>query len=264
MDRTCYTYLIGWSQLNKWYYGVRYGKNCSPDDLWKSYFTSSKYVHQLRLSMGEPDIIEIRKTFKNAKLALKWENTVLKRLKVKSNNDKWLNKSDNIFPYVVNNDFNVSECTRQKISKALKGRVSNRKGVKMSNEQREKIKTALRGNTNAKHSKRSEEQLIKIREARQGNKNGMFGKQHSAETKRKFSESRKNKPLGPQTREHSEKISNALKGLKRSEETIEKYKEREKNRKIFYCAICDRHIKGEGQLSLHNRSIAHLAKLELN
>ena len=40
-DRTPYTYLIGWSKLDKWYYGCRYGINCHPDDFWKTYFTSS-------------------------------------------------------------------------------------------------------------------------------------------------------------------------------------------------------------------------------
>ena len=40
MDRTPYTYLIGWSNLNKFYYGVRYGKGCHPSDLWVKYFGS--------------------------------------------------------------------------------------------------------------------------------------------------------------------------------------------------------------------------------
>jgi len=37
-----YTYLIGWSNLNTWYYGRRTSKNCHPSDLWQKYFTSSK------------------------------------------------------------------------------------------------------------------------------------------------------------------------------------------------------------------------------
>lgn len=28
VDNQPYTYLIGWSKLNKWYYGVRYSKKC--------------------------------------------------------------------------------------------------------------------------------------------------------------------------------------------------------------------------------------------
>lgn len=86
-----YTYLIGWSELNKYYYGVRYAKGCNPDDLWRKYFTSSSYVSQLREEVGEPDIIQIRKIFDNAKDACDWEQNVLKRLKVWENN-KWINK----------------------------------------------------------------------------------------------------------------------------------------------------------------------------
>ena len=35
----------GWSNFNKWYYGVRYSKNCNPSEFWVTYFTSSKYVN---------------------------------------------------------------------------------------------------------------------------------------------------------------------------------------------------------------------------
>ncbi|MDD5149784.1 MAG: hypothetical protein PHC28_04800 [Flavobacterium sp.] len=80
-----YTYLIGWSKLNKWYYGVRYGKNCNPNDLWKTYFTSSKLVKKFRDEFGEPDIIEIRRTFDCPVKATNWELKVLHRLKVVSN-----------------------------------------------------------------------------------------------------------------------------------------------------------------------------------
>lgn len=38
---TPYTYLIGWSKHNIWYYGKRTAKNCHPNDFWVTYFTSS-------------------------------------------------------------------------------------------------------------------------------------------------------------------------------------------------------------------------------
>lgn len=50
-----YTYIIGWPSLNKWYYGVRYAKNCQPDDLWKSYWTSSRHVSAFRLLHGHSE-----------------------------------------------------------------------------------------------------------------------------------------------------------------------------------------------------------------
>ncbi|MCA9496708.1 MAG: hypothetical protein KC589_07200, partial [Nanoarchaeota archaeon] len=77
---TPYTYLIGWSNLNKFYYGVRTAKNCNPNDFWVKYFTSSKEVKKFRKENGDPDIIQIRKTFKDKDSATKWESTVLRRL----------------------------------------------------------------------------------------------------------------------------------------------------------------------------------------
>lgn len=87
-----FTYLIGWKSLNKFYYGVRYSKNCSPGDLWKTYFTSSKYVQAFREINGEPDIIEVRRIFNNKKSAIIWEQKVLSRLKVPFN-DSFLNRN---------------------------------------------------------------------------------------------------------------------------------------------------------------------------
>lgn len=89
---TPFTYLIGWSVHNKWYYGVRFAKNCNPDDLWTKYFTSSKYVQQMREEHGEPDVVEVRRTFLSQIDARLWEQKVLRRLDaVKSTH--WLNKT---------------------------------------------------------------------------------------------------------------------------------------------------------------------------
>src|SRR5574343_18298 len=73
-DRTPYTYLIGWTQHQKFYYGVRFAKNCHPSDLWKSYFTSSKHVKNFRIQFGEPDLISVRRTFTSIDTARKWED----------------------------------------------------------------------------------------------------------------------------------------------------------------------------------------------
>lgn len=90
-----YTYLIGWSIHNKWYYGVRYAKKSNPKELWVTYFTSSMYVKSFRKVHGEPDVVSVRKTFDDPQKARHYEHKVLKRLKV-TKNDKWLNKTDNI------------------------------------------------------------------------------------------------------------------------------------------------------------------------
>lgn len=62
---TPYTYLIGWKALDRWYYGVRFAKNAKPIDLWKTYFTSSRSVRDFVKVNGDPDVIEIRKTFRS-------------------------------------------------------------------------------------------------------------------------------------------------------------------------------------------------------
>jgi hypothetical protein len=107
-----YTYLIGWSRLNTWYYGVRYARKsqclyesgCHPDELWVTYFTSSKHVKDFREKHGEPDVIQVRKTFPSdssksqedekelARSALLWEEKILIRVGA-IHKDMWINKS---------------------------------------------------------------------------------------------------------------------------------------------------------------------------
>lgn len=105
-----FTYRIGWSKLDKHYYGVKYAKGATPKDLWTTYFTSSKIVDDYRNIYGEPDIIEIRKVFTDSKDALLWEKNVLIKLGV-INNEKWLNQS-----YT-----NIWELTPDEKSKVISG-----------------------------------------------------------------------------------------------------------------------------------------------
>lgn len=77
---TPYTYIIGWTSQNKFYYGVRFAGGCHPSDLFVSYFTSSRVVNQFIQDFGKPDIIEVRKTFLTASAARAWESKVLRRL----------------------------------------------------------------------------------------------------------------------------------------------------------------------------------------
>ena len=91
-----YAYLIGWSELDRWYYGIRFAKKAHPDDLWVTYFTSSKHVKAFAAEHGPPTIKQIRKIFEegDVEVAREYEHKVLRRLKV-VNNDKWLNETDN-------------------------------------------------------------------------------------------------------------------------------------------------------------------------
>lgn len=94
MKNKPYTYLIGWSKLGFWYYGVRYSKNCFPSDLWVSYFTSSNTVKKFREQFGEPDVVEIRRVFEDRESAINWEHRVIKKIGA-TDSDSWLNRTDN-------------------------------------------------------------------------------------------------------------------------------------------------------------------------
>jgi hypothetical protein len=74
---TPYTYLIGWSNLNKFYYGAQWNKKSNPNDLMTKYFTSSKIVKHYIQTYGLPDIIKIRKIFDTAEKCKHWESAVL-------------------------------------------------------------------------------------------------------------------------------------------------------------------------------------------
>ena len=80
-----FTYIIGWSQHKKFYYGAKYAKGCQPSDLWETYFTSSNHVKQFREQFGEPDIIKIHKTFADRDACLSFENKYLSKIDAKNN-----------------------------------------------------------------------------------------------------------------------------------------------------------------------------------
>ena len=134
-----YTYLIGWSKYNKWYYGVRFSKNCHPNDLWKKYFTSSEYVKDFRKTYGEPDIIEVRKIFDTNEKARNWEAKVIQRMNIVES-ENWLNRSNNSCK--LYNKGYISEKHKKIISEANKTRIIN-------DETREK----LRNNAKKLHEK---------------------------------------------------------------------------------------------------------------
>ncbi len=84
---TPYVYHICWSKHNMHYIGVEYKSTAHPDNLWSKYFTSSNEVKKYRGEHGEPDIVEVRKTFKNAHDALQYEHNILKKVKASDNNN---------------------------------------------------------------------------------------------------------------------------------------------------------------------------------
>lgn len=144
-----YTYLIRWTEHNLWYYGVETKSVKSiahPSNLWTTYFTSSKNVSALRKRIGEPDVISIRKTFKTSDEAIKWEQKLLKRMKVWEN-EKSVNQAIQSGQCLNNTEINTKRVktrkaknnqwhsaeTKNKIREALTGRT-----LELTSEEREK------------------------------------------------------------------------------------------------------------------------------
>ena len=159
-----YCYLLGWSKLDKWYYGSEYGhrtKIANPLNLWHTYFTSSKYVKEFVKIHGNPDIIKIRKICSTDVETIHWEYRVLRKLKVK-NNARWLNVNEGKAPV----------------------------GTPWTEEHRISHSNRMSGESNPmygkRHSTRTKE-LISEKSGRSGKENGMYGKNHTIESKTKMS-----------------------------------------------------------------------------
>lgn len=144
---TYYTYHICWSNTDTHYYGVR-GTSTSPvNDFWQQYFTSSKYVKQYRQEHGDPDIIQIRRVFgDDRQAALKWEKTVLQRLRVVKS-PKWLNRYAGSYRGAIG-----PKNHGWKISKTTKGRKKPADVVDKINRNPEKIRKTALAHTGMKRS----------------------------------------------------------------------------------------------------------------
>lgn len=214
-----FTYLIGWSKLDKWYIGSRWADGCMPSDLWDSYFTSSKYVHQFRNEHGEPDVIEIDKVFENKKDAISHEIFLLKINRVQER-DCFLNKA-------IGGFFDPSDPEmRRKISQSNKGikqsdqwikkRTEWKRGVPHSKEHCQKISKALTGKkmTDLQRANISQRLIGNLRrkgtstsdEGRANIAASKIGTRHTDETKKKMSDARKGKKFDQVKCPHCGKI----------------------------------------------------------
>lgn len=128
---TPYAYHLYHTPTEKHYYGIRYSKNCSPSDLWNTYFSSSKIVHSLIKEYGKDSfVVTVRKVFDNIDKAILWETKFLTKINAKDN-DKWLNQHNGgktfIGPYIHNDK------TKETISSKITG-------MKRSEETKEKMR----------------------------------------------------------------------------------------------------------------------------
>jgi hypothetical protein len=197
-----YTYLIGWKNLNKWYYGVKYSKDSDPEKFWKEYFTSSSHVNNMRQKNGEPDVVQIRKIFDDPQKARMWEHRVLKRMKVVIN-ENWLNKTDNIC---------FDPKLMSEIGKTKRGKDNNFYGRNHTDDY--KLKMSIK-----QKSLMTEEKRKKISEAiKRKHANGEYKHIYNDETSKKISESNKGQipwnKGGTLTEEHKKKISESEKETK--------------------------------------------------
>lgn len=138
-----FTYVLTHLPSQKRYYGVRYAYGCHPDDLFTKYFSSSKVIKELIKKDGISAFhTEIRKTFNTQEAALLWEQRVLEKLKVITNNN-WLNKgiSGKSRP-TIESIAKANETKKRRyghLSSVLKGRV-------LSEETRAKMSAARKRN----------------------------------------------------------------------------------------------------------------------
>lgn len=227
---TPYVYLIGWSELDKWYYGVRHAKGCHPNDFWVKYFTSSFDVQLLRKQFGNPDIIQIRRVFKTAKDALAWETKVLRRMNV-SLSERWINNRENRWP--LKNEETIKN-VGQKLSQKFKGRKAitdgvNTRYINLDNLTSYTLPEGWQWGK-PKSGPMSDKQKHNISQSRKGQRGTFSGKKHSDETKSKMSDSKKGRKRGPMSDEHKQKISSSRIGKSPSNETRRKISMTLKNR----------------------------------
>ncbi len=204
-----FTYLIGWSSLNKWYYGVRFARNTNPKELWSKYFTSSKSVKEYRKNYGEPDIIQVRQTFNDSFQARLWEEKVIRRLGIVEN-DKWLNQSNCGKKFYCNGH---SEKTRKKLSNSLKGRKAPNKGIPASEETKRKLSESHKGQVPYnKGIPCSEETKRKISESQKGRVSNRKGVKCTPEQCQRNADAQRGKKL---SEEHRKNIGKGNLGKKR-------------------------------------------------
>lgn len=124
MKVVAFTYRITNKLDGKWYYGVKYDKNCNTDVLGVSYFSSSRKLKILISTIGKDNFkFEIRKIFTDTDLARLWEVRVLKRFKASKNSMLYNEHNCMGFSIMVGDD-NPSKRTevREKLSSIAKNR----------------------------------------------------------------------------------------------------------------------------------------------
>jgi len=208
-----YTYLLIFDHPDlpkKYYYGVQYGKNAHPDNLWKTYFSSGKKVHDLIEQYGEENFVfEIRRIFKNPEHAKTWEQKVLQRMKVKDNPD-WLNENDHFAPPIISGEKHWlygKSLPKNTLKKAVQSRQEKLKDPEykkwlsdiMSNRDFSWITEEWKEKRSLQYKqlyKNRPDLMKRLVENNKGTKNGMYGKTQKESSRQLMSQAHKGKKLG--------------------------------------------------------------------
>jgi hypothetical protein len=221
--------LIGWSELDLWYYGVRFSVKAHPHELWTSYFTSSRFVSEARAKYGEPDVVQIRRRFADPEKARLWEAKVLQRLGA-ARSPRWLNRTDHV---------------------AIFNEVSPTLGKRWTPEERAKHSLRLKG---LRHRRRTPEQCL-------AQSLRLRGRKDRPEVVAARAARQRGRKYPPRSAESRARTSAALKGKKRSPAAIENMRRARKGvlqRKVT-CPTCGT----EGGLSAMTRYHFQNCKLSL-
>jgi hypothetical protein len=216
MEYQPYTYLIGWTKHDKWYYGAEYGKLhkiANPINLWTTYFTSSPEVEKFREEFGEPDVIKIRRVFKTSEETVAWESKLLYRIKA-AENSKWLNRRNGNIGWYNKGGYNLQEKEKER----RRGSGNGFFGKKHTEEQKEKWRNDRKGKKKPPVSEETKRKLSEAWKTRAP---------VSEETKRKISESRRGQKLNltdEQRKRRSENTarSNRLRAQKAKSKSVSK------------------------------------------
>jgi hypothetical protein len=185
VTRRPFFYVIKNEDTDIKYAGVKFAKNCKPDDLLTTYFTSSKIVKAL-MGSGSVFVIEDIVEFLTKEEAIEFEEFFLTEANAHMSKD-WYNQA-------IGKAINPE--TARATSQAKYG-VDN---WMQSAEGREFIRVSKLGNTNTKGQKRSQETKDKMSKSFMGRvysdetkinmSKAMLGKKASQATKDKMSEGR--------------------------------------------------------------------------
>jgi hypothetical protein len=238
-----YTYLIGWARQNKYYYGVQYSKKSNPDNLWKTYFTSSLVVKKFRDEFGEPDIVQVRRVFDDPLKAKLWEDRVLLSIPL-DKQSIWLNTRFGQFKGIV-----PTASGKTKISQRAMGN------------------TRTKGMTNAYRLEHGMKLIV----------GKPKGAKDTDESRKNKSESSKNMlNVRNKTTGKCERVSRSV-GMSmieggeyqhfmtgrvkpHSEATKDKLSLVAKNRPTHHCEKCNRDITGNSNWDRHLRSLGHATR----